>query len=116
MIKIVIKILIMITISWQGRVLLGKAQGRAQYYGAGTKKILFQILFAITNISIIIIIVVIYIFILRHQDDKSASCEICEIGLKSRTSSFQLFWGFAEIFCRNSFSTRWTLVEFCSSS
>ena len=38
----------------QGRVLLGRAEGGARYYGAGTKKFLLQILF---RISIIIVII-----------------------------------------------------------
>ena len=39
----------------QGRVLLGRAEGGARYYGAGTKKFLLQILFRIISIIIVII-------------------------------------------------------------
>ena len=39
----------------QGRVLLGRAEGGARYYGAGTKKFLLQILFRISIIIIVII-------------------------------------------------------------
>ena len=41
----------------QGRVLLGRAEGGARYYGAGTKKFLLQILFRISIIRIIIVII-----------------------------------------------------------